>query len=170
MEKRIILVTGGQRSGKSLYAEGEARRLAPDPVYVATACADDEEFRERVRRHRERRGPEWTTVEEGIRLGDLDLTGRVVLVDCVTLWCTNLFFANGEDVDRSFEALKREFDRFTAREAVYIFVTNEIGLGGVAENALVRRFTDLQGLANQYVAGRADRVVLMISGIPLTVK
>jgi len=170
MQKRIILVTGGQRSGKSLYAEREALRLAPDPVYVATARVGDEEFRERVRRHRARRGPEWTTVEEEIRLGDLDLTGRVALVDCVTLWCTNLFFANGEDVDRAFGALQDEFDRFTAREAVYIFVTNEIGLGGVADNALVRRFTDLQGLANQYIAARADRVTLMVSGIPLTVK
>ncbi len=170
MQRKIILVTGGQRSGKSLYAEQEALRLASNPVYVATAHVGDEEFRERVRRHQARRGPEWTTIEQEIHLGDLDLRGRVVLVDCVTLWCTNLFFALGEDVDRAFEALRDEFDRFTDSEAVYIFVTNEIGLGGVADNELVRRFTDLQGLANQYIAARADRVTLMVSGIPLTVK
>jgi len=170
MQRRIILVTGGQRSGKSLYAEREALRLSPRPVYVATAHVGDDEFRERVRRHRERRGPEWTTVEEEFSPGDHDFTGRVVLVDCVTLWCTNLFFREGERVDAAYEAFTREFDRLTAREAVFIFVTNEIGLGGVSDNALMRRFTDLQGLANQYVASRADRVVLMVSGLPLQVK
>ena len=170
MQRQIILITGGQRSGKSLYAEREALRLSPRPVYVATAHVGDEEFRERVRRHQERRGPEWTTVEEEFSPGDHDFTGRVVLVDCVTLWCTNLFFREGERVDAAYAAFAREFDRLTAREAVFIFVSNEIGLGGVSENALMRRFTDLQGLANQYVASRADRVVLMVSGLPLQVK
>lgn len=168
--KRIILITGGQRSGKSRYAEELALQSDAHPVYVATARVCDDEFRERVRRHQERRGPEWTNVEEEKYLGRLDFTGRTVLVDCVTLWCTNFFFDLGESVDAAVEAVEREFDALTARDATYIFVTNEIGSGGVAENAIQRRFTDLQGTVNQYIAARADRVVLMVSGLPLTVK
>lgn len=168
--KRIILITGGQRSGKSRYAEELALRSDAHPVYVATARVCDDEFRERVRRHQERRGPEWTNVEEEKYLGRFDFTGRTVLVDCVTLWCTNFFFDLGESVDAAAEAVEREFDALTAHDATYIFVTNEIGSGGVAENAIQRRFTDLQGTVNQYIAARADRVVLMVSGLPLTVK
>lgn len=168
--KRILLITGGQRSGKSRYAEELALQSAPNPVYVATARIFDEEFRERVRRHRERRGPEWTNVEEEKLLGRLDFTGRTVLVDCVTLWCTNLFFDLNEDPDAAREALVREFDALTAHDATYIFVTNEIGLGGVSANAVQRRFADLQGAVNQYIAARADRVILMVSGIPVTIK
>jgi len=168
--KRIILITGGQRSGKSRYAETLALQSAANPVYVATARIFDDEFRERVRRHQERRGPEWTNVEEEKYLGRLDFTGRTVLIDCVTLWCTNFFLDLGEAVDAAAEAVEREFDALTSREATYIFVTNEIGLGGVAENATQRRFTDLQGMVNQYIAARADRVILMVSGLPVTVK
>lgn len=167
---RIILITGGQRSGKSRRAEAEALRLDAAPVYVATARIFDEEFRERVRRHRERRGPEWTNIERPSGLDGLDLKGRTVLVDCVTLWATNLFFEEGEDVDRAFERFCREFDGLVAHDATYIFVTNEIGLGGVAENAMQRRFTDLQGTVNQYIAARADRVELLVSGIPISIK
>lgn len=168
--KRILLITGGQRSGKSLHAERTALSLAPDPVYVATAHVCDEEFRERVRRHQARRGPEWTNIEEEKHLGRLDPTGRVVLIDCVTLWCSNFFFACDGDADAARRAVEEEFDRFTDHDATYIFVTNEIGLGGVSENALQRRFTDLQGWINQYIAAKADQVILMISGVPLTVK
>lgn len=96
--KRIVLITGGQRSGKSSYAEALALQSAPDPVHVATARIFDDEFRERVRRHQERRGPEWTNIEEPVHLGRFDFTGRTVLVDCVTLWCTNFFFDLGESV------------------------------------------------------------------------
>lgn len=168
--KRIVLVTGGQRSGKSRYAEELALQSAPDPIYVATARVFDDEFRERVRRHQERRGPQWTNIEEPEHLGRFDFTGRTVLVDCVTLWCTNFFFDLDESVDAACEAVEREFDALTSRDATYIFVTNEIGWGGVAENAIQRRFTDLQGAVNQYIAARADRVVLMVSGIPVTIK
>lgn len=168
--KRIVLVTGGQRSGKSRYAEELALQSAADPVYVATARVFDNEFRERVKRHRERRGPEWTNIEEPKFLGRFDFTGRTVLVDCVTLWCTNFFFDLGESADAAREAIEREFEALTTHDATYIFVTNEIGSGGVADNAMQRRFTDLQGAVNQYIAARADRVVLMVSGIPVTIK
>ena len=136
--KKIILITGGARSGKSRYAEGLALSLSLHPVYVATAHVWDEEFRERVKRHQARRGPEWTNIEEEKQL--------------------------------SRHALKAEFDAFTAHDATYIFVTNEIGMGGVSENAVQRKFTDLQGWMNQYVASQADEVILMVSGIAVKIK
>jgi len=167
--KKIILITGGARSGKSRYAEQLARSLTSNPVYVATAHVWDKEFGERVRRHQERRGPEWTTIEEEKQLSRHNLAGRVAVIDCITLWCTNYFFEM-KDVDATLDALKDEFDRFTTPEATYIFVTNEIGMGGVSDNDVQRRFTDLQGWMNQYVASKADEVVLMVAGIPVKIK
>ena len=168
--KRIILITGGARSGKSGYAEKVALSLSDAPVYLATARIWDEEFRERVRRHQARRGPQWTNIEEEKQLSRHDLSGRVVLVDCLTLWATNFFFDLESDVDRALAALQEEFDRFTQQDATFIFVTNEIGMGGTSDNAIQRRFTDLQGWMNQYAAARADEVILMVSGIPVKIK
>lgn len=171
------MITGGQRSGKSEEAERLALSLSPNPVYVATAHVWDEEFRERVRRHQERRGPEWTNIEEEIHLSRHDLTGRMAVIDCVTLWLTNLLYSSEKpdtpEIPDSLKILataKAEFDAFTAYDATYIFVTNEIGLGGVSENDLQRQFTDLQGWMNQYIAAKADEVILMVSGIPVRVK
>ena len=166
---RVILITGGQRSGKSGHAEQLALSLTDSPVYLATAHIWDDEFRERVRRHQERRGQQWTNIEEERYLSRHDLTGRVVVVDCVTLWLTNFFFDNN-DVDQTLKAAKDEFDRLTRQDATFIFVTNEIGLGGVSDNALQRQFTDLEGWMNQHIAQRADEVILMVSGIPMKIK
>lgn len=166
---KIILITGGQRSGKSLYAERLALSLSSHPVYVATAHVWDEEFRQRVIKHQQRRGPEWENIEEERLLSRHDLTGKVAVVDCITLWCTNFFFEL-QDVDKALAALQTEFDRFTNQDATFIFVTNEIGSGGVSDNAVQRKFTDLQGWMNQYVASHADEVVLMVSGIPVVIK
>lgn len=168
--KHIILITGGQRSGKSKKAEELALTLSDNPVYLATAHIWDEEFQERVRRHQERRGPQWTNIEEERNLSLHDMKGRVVVIDCVTLWLTNFFFANDSDVDKSLEEAKTEFDKFTAPDATYIFVTNEIGLGGVSENVIQRKFSDLQGWMNQYIAEKADEVILMVSGIEMKIK
>lgn len=166
----IHLITGGERSGKSIYAESEALRLSESPVYLATARVWDEEFRQRILRHQERRGPEWTNIEEDIRPSKHDFTGRVVLIDCITLWATNYFFDMQQDVDQALEALKKEFDTLVQQDATFIFVTNELGMGGMSESRTQRLFTQLQGWMNQYVAARADRVTLMVSGLPLTVK
>ena len=165
------MITGGQRSGKSKYAEELALKLADNPVYVATAHVWDEEFRERVHRHQERRGPQWTNIEEEKYLSQHDLTWRVAVIDCVTLWLTNFFFENqNQDTQQILDIVKEEFDRFTAQDATFIFVTNEIGSGGVSVDPVQRRFTDLQGWMNQYIASRADEVFLMVSGIPLKIK
>lgn len=166
---KIILITGGQRSGKSQYAERLALSLSSHPVYVATAHVWDEEFRQRVIKHQQRRGPEWENIEEERLLSRHDLTGKVAVVDCITLWCTNFFFEL-QDVDKALAALQAEFDSFTNQDATFIFVTNEIGSGGVSDNAVQRKFTDLQGWMNQYVASHADEVVLMVSGIPVVIK
>ena len=168
--KKIILITGGQRSGKSNKAEELALSLSSNPIYVATAHIWDDEFRERVRKHQERRGPQWTNIEEELYLSRHDLSGRVAVIDCVTLWLTNFFYANDSDVNKSLEAAKAEFDAFTQYDATYIFVTNEIGSGGVSENVLQRKFTDLQGWMNQYIASKADEVIWMVSGIPVKIK
>ena len=171
--KRVILITGGQRSGKSGYAEHLALELSPHPVYIATARVWDEEFAKRVARHQANRGPQWTNIEELKYLSRHRIPGRVAVIDCVTLWATNFFFdADGREgqVQVSLEELKHEFDAFTDQDATFIFVTNEIGMGGVSENRIQRKFTDLQGWANQYIASRADEVVLMVSGIPVKVK
>ena len=170
MERKIILITGGQRSGKSSYAQSLALQQAENPVYLATSRVWDEEYRERIRRHQRDRGPQWTNIEEEKQLSRQQLKGRVIVVDCLTLWSTNFFFDNDGQTDLSLVQLKEEFDRFTAQDAFFIFVPNEIGLGGVSENRVQRHFTDLLGWMNQYVAERADEVVCMVSGIPVKIK
>jgi adenosylcobinamide kinase/adenosylcobinamide-phosphate guanylyltransferase len=176
MNSHIILITGGQRSGKSREAERLALSLSETPVYMATAHIWDDEFRQRVRLHQQRRGPQWTNIEEERQLSRYDLTGRVVVVDCITLWCTNFFFERTKaeweqsSVEEALNELKAEFDRLVSQEATFIFVTNEIGSGGVSTDAVQRRFTDLQGWMNQYVAERADEVILMVCGIAVKVK
>lgn len=166
----IHLITGGERSGKSRYAERIALDMSPNPVYLATARIWDDEFRERVRLHQERRGDEWTNIEEEKYLSKLELRERTVLIDCVTLWATNFFFDNGGSVEPALALLKAEFDRLCLVDTNLIIVTNEIGLGGVSLDATQRRFTSLQGWLNQYIAERADRVTFMVSGIPMQIK
>lgn len=191
MSKKIILITGGERSGKSSYAEQTALQMDPNPVYLATARIWDEEFRLRVRMHQERRGAHWINIEEPLELSRHHLAGRTVLVDCLTLWTTNFFFrassnrtasnsreteeaekaqAGLETVRHVLQELKEEFDRLTRQDATFLFVTNEIGSGGISPNPVQRQFTDLLGWLNQYVAQKADEVILMVSGIPVKIK
>ncbi len=177
---KIILITGGQRSGKSLQAEKIALTLAENPIYMATSRIWDDEFRIRVEMHKSRRGPQWNNIEEEKFLSNHQVEGRVVLVDCVTLWATNFFFdlqsevksakQEAQHVQKTLEALKMEFEKFTKQDATFIFVTNEIGSGGVSDNEIQRKFTDVEGWMNQFIAERADMVILMVSGIPLVIK
>lgn len=174
---KTILITGGQRSGKSVYAEQLALSLSDNPVYMATAHIWDEDFRERVRVHQQRRGPQWTNIEEEKYLSKHELTGRVILVDCLTLWATNFFFEGGDDSEGEMQTeasildeMKKEFDKFTMQDSTFIFVTNEIGMGGTSSSAVQRRFTDLLGALNQYVAAKAEEVTLMVSGIAVNIK
>ena len=167
----IIMVTGGQRSGKSEFAERLALSLSQRPVYLATAEVLDDEIRRRVDIHKARRGDRWLTIEEPLRIDEAGVeSGMTVLVDCVTLWASNWFFNSGEQVDKALEEMKRRFDALSASGATLLMVTNEIGLGGVADNPLQRRFTDLQGAINQYIASKADEVHFIVSGIDMKIK
>lgn len=166
----ICLITGGQRSGKSSYAQELALSLSDAPVYVATARVWDEEFKKRIARHKSDRGEEWTTFEAEKELSALDLEGRVAVIDCLTLWLTNFFTDTGQDVEKSLHQVKKELKALTRQETTLIFVTNELGMGMHATTGSGRKFADLQGWMNQHVAGMADRVILMVSGIPFTIK
>lgn len=165
-----MLVLGGARSGKSAYAERLVAESGLEAVYVATAAAGDEEMAARIEAHRARRDPSWRTVEAPDRLENVLRQeadeGRAVLVDCLTLWLSNLMLADA-DVEARTERLVE-----TARGAkgLRVLVSNEVGLGLVPETPLGRRFRDAQGRLNQAVAGVADRVVFMAAGLPLMLK
>jgi adenosylcobinamide kinase / adenosylcobinamide-phosphate guanylyltransferase len=163
----VTLVLGGARSGKSRHAE-TLMAACPDPVYLATAQALDAEMEERVRRHREARGASWTTVEEPLELPRRleELVARPVLVECLTLWVSNLMLAE-RDVDAAADALTRVLP---GRAAPTVLVANEVGLGIVPENALARAFRDHAGRLHQQIAAIADRVVLLVAGIPMVIK
>jgi adenosylcobinamide kinase/adenosylcobinamide-phosphate guanylyltransferase len=166
---QLTLVLGGARSGKSRYAEQAVMASPPPWVYVATAEPFDVEMAARIAEHRSRRGGQWRTVE-----APLDLTGAItgvpasatVLVDCLTLWLNNLMF-NNRDIDTETQRLETAL---AARRAPSVLVSNEVGSGIVPDNAEARRFRDLQGRLNQRIAARADRVVLLVAGLPMVVK
>ncbi|MDL2278506.1 bifunctional adenosylcobinamide kinase/adenosylcobinamide-phosphate guanylyltransferase [Parabacteroides sp. OttesenSCG-928-G07] len=166
----IIFITGGQRSGKSAYAQKLALEKSKHPVYLATARIWDDEFRQRVERHQADRGEEWENIEEEKQLSRPDFTGKTVLVDCLTLWATNFFFDNKADVQLSLDQMKEELEKLMLQQAYLILVSNEIGLGGTPADELQRKFTDLMGWLNQYVAEKAEAVVWMVSGIPVQIK
>ncbi|HSK39279.1 MAG TPA: bifunctional adenosylcobinamide kinase/adenosylcobinamide-phosphate guanylyltransferase [Arenibaculum sp.] len=169
-EPRKILVLGGARSGKTRHALHLAERTAGPLAYLATAEARDGEMRERIARHRAERGPRWRTVEE-----PLDLVGAIgrhadaegaVLVDCLTLWLGNLMEA-GLDAQAEGRHLAESLSALPGR---ILLVSNEVGLGIVPDNALARRFRDEAGRLHQALAARADHVVFMVAGLPMTVK
>lgn len=166
----LTLVIGGARSGKSRYAQSLALALTSRPLYIATSRHWDDDHRARIERHRRDRGPEWRTIECEIALGSLELRGEVAVIDCVTLWLSNLFHDSGGDVEGPLARARAEIDQLAAADARLIVVTNELGQSLHAPTEAGRRFTDLQGLTNQYIASRADVVVLMTAGIPVYVK
>jgi adenosyl cobinamide kinase/adenosyl cobinamide phosphate guanylyltransferase len=164
----VTLVLGGARSGKSRYAEGLITALAPPWTYVATAGAGDDEMAERIASHRARRGPSWQTIE-----APRDLVATLkscreipVLVDCLTLWLSNLMLA---EVDIEAEVGELE-TALAAMTAPVVLVSNEVGYGIVPDYPLGRRFRDHQGILNQKIAARAGRVILVVAGLPLAVK
>lgn len=166
----ITFITGGQRSGKSSYAQNLALKQSSKPIYLATSRIWDKEHQKRIERHIADRDDHWTNIEEEKFLSKHNLEGRTVLIDCITLWLTNFFFDNKSDIEKSLREAKEEFDKLIQKNAHFIIVTNEIGLGGMPENEVQRKFTDLQGWMNQYIATKADQVLLMVSGIPVKVK
>lgn len=168
--REIIFITGGQRSGKSSYAQRLAENFSANPLYLATARHWDEDFEQRIRRHQADRGEMWQTLEEERRLSAHDLSGRVVLLDCVTLWLTNIFHENGYQLNSSLEEAKAEWNKFIEQDFTLIVVSNEIGMSLHAPDEASRHFTDLQGWINQHIAKNADQVFLCVSGIPVKIK
>ena len=168
--KEITYISGGQRSGKSSYAETLVKSMSPKPVYLATARCHDGEMERRIQRHQHDRGEEWRTVEEETQLSRLSLVGEVVLMDCVTMWLTNIFMDHQCDGAASLAFAKREWDQFSAQDFRLVVVSNEIGMGVIPLGLETRAFVDMQGWMNQYIAQRADVAYAMISGIPLKLK
>lgn len=165
---RLTLVLGGARSGKSRHAEGLVSAEPGPWVYVATAQALDEEMRLRIAAHRGRRAAGWRTIEAPLAMPDALMASAdaPVLVDCLTLWLTNLMLA-GESVDAAMNELD---DALDWRDSPTVLVANEVGLGIVPETPLGRAFRDQAGLLNQRMAARANSVVFTIAGIPMVVK
>jgi adenosylcobinamide kinase/adenosylcobinamide-phosphate guanylyltransferase len=169
---KITLVLGGARSGKSRFGESLIAALPPawQPpwTYVATAEAGDAEMAERIAVHRARRGAHWQTIEapRDLPAALKAAQGKPVLVDCLTLWLSNLMLAEA-DVDAETALLEQALEAVTAP---VVLVANEVGSGIVPEYPLGRRFRDLQGILNQRIAARADRVALVVAGIPLLIK
>jgi len=163
----VTLVLGGARSGKSRHAEALIERAGGGGLYLATAEIGDAEMAARVAAHRKRRGPQWTTIEEKLEIAArLEEARRPVLVDCLTLWLSNLMHAGRNPLAES-EAL---LATLATMSAPAVLVANEVGLGIVPENALARAFRDHAGQLHQRVAAAADRVVLMAAGLPLVLK
>lgn len=168
---KIILVTGGQRSGKSVFAEKLALDLTPRPVYLATARIYDAEMLKRVELHQKRREKNWRTIEEPLYISEIEIYDKeVVLLDCLTLLSTNWMFEEKEDLDNALASIKNQLSQLLHKDNTFIIVTNEIGMGGVSANPLQRKFADLQGWINQYVAKLAEDVYLLVSGIPVKIK
>ena len=163
---RVIYISGGQRSGKSGYAQRLARSLSDRPIYLATARHWDEEFERRIARHQADRGPEWTTIEEPRYLSQTQIAGRVVLIDCVTLWLTNIYSDLEFDAEASISEARREWQELLhhCKAEALIVVSNEIGMSLHAPDAGSRAFVDLQGWVNQYISATADEAYLMVSG------
>ncbi len=184
-ENRLILVTGGARSGKSIYAEKLAREQGEKVVYLATAAALDSEMKERIKAHQAARPSSWLTLEETLKvvetLRKIPPDTEVVLLDCLTLWISNLMLEkagprepSGEEVKFLEEELiqegKRLVEELGERNQTVIVVSNELGLGVVPEFVLGRIFRDVVGKANQMLAQAADEVYFLISSIPMKIK
>jgi adenosylcobinamide kinase/adenosylcobinamide-phosphate guanylyltransferase len=168
MDVSLTLVLGGARSGKSRYAESLIAALPPPWAYVATAEAGDAEMIERITVHRSRRGSAWRTIEapRDLNAALKSCDTMPVLIDCLTLWLSNLMLAEA-DIKTEIERLE---NTLAAVPAPVVLVANEVGYGIVPDHPLGRRFRDLQGVLNQRIAARADRVVLVVAGLPLAVK
>lgn len=188
MHRKIIFVTGGARSGKSAFALKMALDIPGRKAYIATAEALDEEMRERIERHKAQRGKAWDTCEEPVKIADLikktEVGYEVIVVDCLTLWLSNIMIRTrypehaAQIVEAEVNRLLESLNSLRASSAgnpdfrvrSLFIVSNEVGSGIVPDNETARMFRDMAGMLNQRVAGIADEVHLMVSGIPLRIK
>lgn len=173
MDKKLILITGGCRSGKSQFALDYANRHFHKKLYLATCEALDEEMVKRIEHHKKRRGLDWQTVEEPIKIAEAirqdENAIEVILLDCITLWLSNLLMRQESDHEIMNE-VSRLMDTVKQGQTSFIFVSNEVGMGIVPVDPLGRRFRDLSGMANQKIAEVAHTVIFIVSGIPIFLK
>jgi adenosylcobinamide kinase/adenosylcobinamide-phosphate guanylyltransferase len=166
----VYYISGGARSGKSAYAQDLALSLSNNPIYLATARIWDADFDQRIKRHQSDRDERWENIEEEKYPAQHDFTNRVVVLDCVTLWLTNFYVDTKYDIEVSLNKIKKSFDEMIAQDATFIIISNELGMGLHADTESGRKFTDLQGWTNQYIAKKADKAVFMVSGLPVVLK
>jgi len=166
----ITYISGGERSGKSSFAQNTALKLSNNPVYLATAKIWDNDFEERVKRHQSDRDDRWTSIEEEIHLSKVLEPNQVVVLDCVTLWLTNIFTKHEYNRDLALEEAKKEFDELMSYEGHLIIISNEIGMGLHAESKMGRDFVELQGWTNQMIAQHASEAYFIVSGLPIKTK
>ena len=167
---KIIFITGGERSGKSTFAQKMALGLSGSPVYLATAKVWDNDFAKRIERHKNERNDQWTTIEEEINLSKHDLREKTVVLDCVTLWLTNIFADQNFDCEKAIASAKNEWGQLINQDFTLITVTNEIGMSLHAQTEAGRKFVELQGIINQFIASMADEAYLLVSGISVRLK
>lgn len=166
----IYYITGGERSGKSRYAQNWAKQLANNPIYIATARHWDADFEKRIVRHQQERDESWTSLEEEKNIHTLDLSNRVAVLDCVTLWLTNFYVDNKYNVEQSLQEAKAVIDSLLIMNTTLLIISNEIGMGVHAETEIGRKFVELQGWVNQYLAEKSSKAIFMVSGLPLVLK
>jgi adenosylcobinamide kinase / adenosylcobinamide-phosphate guanylyltransferase len=175
LNTRLVLVTGGTRSGKSAFAASVAESTGAWPVYIATALAADQEMAERIAKHRRERGSNWTTVEEPLNitrtLAAMTRGENAVVIDCLTLWLTNIMMQEEDEFELAADIMSRELaNKLRNLGGTVVVVTNEIGMGVVPADAATRRFRDVAGSVNRLFAQTADEVHFMVSGIPMKLK
>jgi len=166
----LYYITGGERSGKSSYAQDLALKLSDTPVYLATSRIWDANHQKRIDRHIADRNSQWTSIEEEKELAKVILENTTVVIDCVTLWLTNFFVDTKNDIEISLNLAKTEFNKLLKIKANIIIISNEIGMGVHANTEIGRKFTELQGWMNQHIAKHSDQAILMVSGIPVKIK
>ena len=166
----MYYITGGERSGKSSYAQKLAESLSEKPYYLATSRIWDEDFKNRVKRHISDRDERWTTIEEEKNISAVIPEQATVVIDCVTLWLTNFFVDTKNNIEESLRLAKEEITKLSKLNATIIIISNEIGMGLHAQTESGRKFTELQGWVNQFIANKADKATFMVSGLPLTLK
>ncbi|WP_405205966.1 bifunctional adenosylcobinamide kinase/adenosylcobinamide-phosphate guanylyltransferase [Aquimarina sp. LLG6339-5] len=166
----LYYITGGERSGKSRYAQNLALELSDNPTYIATSRIWDGNHRERIDRHISDRDERWNSIEEEKELSKVIKNDTTVVIDCVTLWLTNFFVDTKNDIELSLKQAKTEFNKLLTINASIIIISNEIGMGVHASTEIGRKFTELQGWMNQHIAKHADQAILMVSGIPVKIK
>lgn len=166
----IYYITGGERSGKSSYAQKLAEELSDSPYYLATARIWDNDFKSRVDRHVNDRNNKWTTIEEEKHLSNVIPNNSIVVIDCVTLWLTNFYSDYKYDVEKCLKQVKLEIDSLKKVNATLIIISNEIGMGVHSESKIGRKFTELQGWVNQEIANISNKAIFMVSGLPMTLK